>query len=45
MNDASTGEPLVAYNADYLLEPASVTKTISSAGAWLHGQLEEKLAS
>ena len=35
VDDALTGESLVAHNADYLLEPASVTKTISSAGAWL----------
>lgn len=35
VTDALTGEPLVAYNAGLLLEPASVTKTISTAGAWL----------
>lgn len=32
--DAQTGEQLVGYNTDVLLEPASVTKTYSSAGVW-----------
>lgn len=35
VNDANTGQSLISYNAGQLLEPASVTKTYSSAGAWL----------
>ena len=35
VSDALTGESLVDYNADTMYEPASVTKTLSSAGAWL----------
>jgi D-alanyl-D-alanine carboxypeptidase/D-alanyl-D-alanine-endopeptidase (penicillin-binding protein 4) len=33
--DVSTGEVLVDYNSDVLVEPASVTKTYSVGAAWL----------
>ena len=35
VSDATTGASLVDYNSDTMFEPASVTKTLSSAGAWL----------
>ena len=35
VTDALTGEALVDYNSAIMLEPASVTKTLTSAGAWV----------
>jgi PBP4 family serine-type D-alanyl-D-alanine carboxypeptidase len=35
VEDADSGDVLVDYNADVLLEPASVTKTYSVGAAWL----------
>ena len=35
VTDARTGQVLVDYNANLLMEPASVTKTYSTGAAWL----------
>lgn len=35
VTDAFSGAPLVDYNSQFLVEPGSVMKTVSAAGAWL----------